>query len=105
MDQISFNVAPSKIDEWEMELKMDCPKWQGFNPYTIVSCRLEWNLKDYLHSVIAVCKDCEYACVWDKDAWVARVAKDFTKRKTTIGKLKDSLRDSKTIQTVFLEDL
>lgn len=81
---------------------MKCEKWRGLEPSTILAYRHEEVMLTYEGSVIALCDGCAWACIWDKQAWVSRAAKDFTKRKISIGKLKDAIRGIGERMTTFV---
>jgi epoxyqueuosine reductase QueG len=79
---------------------MNCDKWDGNSPETIVACRR--GLNQYSGCVVAVCGGCQLACVWDKRAWAGKIAKDFSKRKVPIGRLKMALREVKIEDPIFI---
>jgi hypothetical protein len=79
---------------------MDCKRWGGVPPEAISSCRK--GLEIYKGCVVAICEDCYLACVWDKRAWAGKIAQDFSKRKITIGRLKDAIREVESEDPMFI---
>ena len=82
---------------------MNCTKWKGIIPQAVMSCRYRDAFRCYEGCVVAICGECQYACIWEKGAWVGRTAKDFTRRKISIGKLKNSIREIENPEPVFVK--